>query len=132
MGIITGLTQGTPEKLREAIRHTKTLTSKPFAVNITFLPAMTPPPYMEFAQVAVDEGIKIVETAGGPDAVPVIKMLRSNNVYVIHKCTSVRHAKTAARIGANMLSIDGHECAVSRSILLAAFFPLTLSSGTSW
>jgi NAD(P)H-dependent flavin oxidoreductase YrpB (nitropropane dioxygenase family) len=61
--------------------------------------------------VIVEEGIKVAETAGGPQAVPIIQYLRKHNVYVIHKCTSVRHAKTAQRIGANMLSIDGFECA---------------------
>lgn len=65
----------------------------------------------QYAQVIVDEKVPVCETAGGPAAAPIIQMLRKHGVYVIHKCTSVRHAKTAARLGANMLSIDGFECA---------------------
>ncbi|POW00282.1 hypothetical protein PSTT_13246 [Puccinia striiformis] len=68
-------------------------------------------PYPDFAQVIIDEGIKVCETAGGPSAAPIIQMLRKADIYVIHKCTSVRHANSAVKIGANMLSIDGFECA---------------------
>lgn len=87
------------------------MTSKPFGVNLTFLPSINPPPYADFAQVIIDEGIKVCETAGGPSAAPIIQMMRKANVYVIHKCTSIRHAHSAVKIGANMLSIDGFECA---------------------
>lgn len=80
-------------------------------MNLTFLPSINPPPYQAYAQVILDEGIKICETAGGPSAVPIIEMLRRQEVYVIHKCVTIRHALTATRIGANMLSIDGFECA---------------------
>lgn len=131
LGIITGLSQGSPEGLRAAIRECKKLTSKPFAVNLvrnplpefalgllkarsclqTFLPSISPPPYEQYAEVIIQEGVKVVETAGGPAATPIIKMLRAKDVYVIHKCTTIRHARTAARVGANMLSIDGFECA---------------------
>ncbi|KAA1093194.1 hypothetical protein PGT21_028280 [Puccinia graminis f. sp. tritici] len=111
LGILTGLTQPTPEALRQAIRDTRKMTSKPFGVNLTFLPSINPPPYAEFAQVIIDEGIKVCETAGGPSASPIIQMLRKADIYVIHKCTSVRHANSAVKIGANMLSIDGFECA---------------------
>ncbi|WAQ90081.1 hypothetical protein PtA15_12A66 [Puccinia triticina] len=111
LGILTGLTQPTPEALRQAIRETRKMTSKPFGVNLTFLPSINPPPYTLFAQVIIDEGIKVCETAGGPSATPIIQMLRKANIYVIHKCTSVRHANSAVKIGANMLSIDGFECA---------------------
>ncbi|KAH7103479.1 2-nitropropane dioxygenase [Auriculariales sp. MPI-PUGE-AT-0066] len=111
LGVLTALAQGSPEDLRRAIRETRQLTRSPFAVNITFLPAMEKPPYQKYAQVIVDEGVKVAETAGGPDAAPIIQYLRQNDVYVIHKCTSIRHAKTAERIGVNMLSVDGFECA---------------------
>ncbi|CAH7675809.1 hypothetical protein BY996DRAFT_4594678 [Phakopsora pachyrhizi] len=111
LGILTGLTQPTPDDLRRAIHETRRLTSKPFGVNLTFLPSINPPPYKDFAQVIIDEGVKICETAGGPSAAPIIKMLRSAEVYVIHKCTSIRHAKSAVKLGANMVSIDGFECA---------------------
>ncbi|GAA5940300.1 karyopherin KAP120 [Sporobolomyces koalae] len=111
LGILTGLTPGSPEKLRESIRKTKQLTSKPFAVNLTFLPSISPPPYAEYAQVVIDEGIKVAETAGGPQAGPIIKMYKQAGIFVIHKCTSIRHAKSAERLGVDMLSIDGFECA---------------------
>lgn len=111
LGILTALTQPSPEALRQAIRETRKMTSNPFGVNLTFLPTMNPPPYEQYAQVIIDEGVKVCETAGGPSAVPIIKLLRQANVYVIHKCTSIRHANSAVKIGANMLSIDGFECA---------------------
>lgn len=111
LGILTGLTFGTPDKLREAIREVRRRTNKPFGVNLTFLPTMNPPPYVELAQVVIDEGIKVVETAGGPAAAPIIRMYKAAGVYVIHKCTSIRHAKSAVKNGADMLSIDGFECA---------------------
>lgn len=76
IGILTGLTCPTPEALRASIRKVRTLTDKPFGVNLTFLPSISPPPYKEFAQVVIDEGVKIVETAGGPAAGPIIQMYK--------------------------------------------------------
>lgn len=112
LGILTGLTQPTPQKLREAIREMRTLTNKPFAVNLTFLPSISPPPYLEYAQVIIDEGVKIVETAGSAAAAPAIKMFRDAGIYVIHKCTSIKHAQAAVKkMGVNALSIDSVECA---------------------
>ncbi|GAA5859809.1 hypothetical protein JCM1840_006463 [Sporobolomyces johnsonii] len=111
LGILTGLTPGSPEKLRESIREVKTLTDKPFAVNLTFLPSIAPPPYADYAKVVIEEGVKIAETAGGPAAIPIIQMYKKEGIYVIHKCTSIRHARSAAKMGVDMLSIDGFECA---------------------
>ncbi|GAA5992041.1 hypothetical protein JCM10908_000710 [Rhodotorula pacifica] len=111
LGILTGLTPGSPENLRKAIRQVRALTDKPFAVNLTFLPSISPPPYAEYAQVVIDEGVKVAETAGGPAAIPIIKMYKAAGIFVIHKCTAVRHAKAAEKVGVDMLSIDGFECA---------------------
>ncbi|GAA5972211.1 hypothetical protein JCM11641_002360 [Rhodosporidiobolus odoratus] len=111
LGILTGLTAGSPENLRNSIREVRKLTSKPFAVNLTFLPSITPPPYADYAKVIIEEGVKVAETAGGPAAIPIVKMYKDAGIYVIHKCTSIRHAQTAERLGVNMLSIDGFECA---------------------
>ncbi|GAA6004479.1 hypothetical protein JCM10207_000745 [Rhodosporidiobolus poonsookiae] len=111
LGILTGLTAGSPENLRNSIREVRKLTSKPFAVNLTFLPSISPPPYADYAQVIIDEGVKVAETAGGPAAIPIIKMYKKAGIYVIHKCTSIRHAKSAEALGVDMLSIDGFECA---------------------
>ncbi|SCV68776.1 BQ2448_897 [Microbotryum intermedium] len=111
LGILTGLTPGSPDKLRDSIREVRRLTNKPFAVNLTFLPSISPPPYEEYAQVVIDEGIKVVETAGGPAAGPIIKMYKKAGIFVIHKCTSIRHAKSAVKLGVDCLSIDGFECA---------------------
>ncbi|KAH9814818.1 hypothetical protein DFH28DRAFT_1095511 [Melampsora americana] len=97
--------------LTEAIRETRRLTSAPFGVNLTFLPSINPPPYEAYAQIILEEKIQICETAGGPSAVPIIKRLRDSNVFVIHKCVTIKHALTAIRVGVNMLSIDGFECA---------------------
>lgn len=104
------MTQPTPEDLRKEIRKCKTMTKNPFGVNITLLPTMNAPPYTEYAQVAIDEGIKIVETAGNSPG-PVIKMLKKAGIIILHKCTTIRHAQSAVKLGVDFLSIDGFECA---------------------
>ncbi|KAG2010235.1 2-nitropropane dioxygenase [Coprinopsis cinerea AmutBmut pab1-1] len=110
LGVLTALTQPSPEALRVAIRETKKLTSKPFGVNITLLPSITPPDYPGYARAAVEEGVRIFETAGNNPG-PLIKYFKENNCIVIHKCTAIRHAKSAERHGVDILSIDGFECA---------------------
>ncbi|KAK2756461.1 hypothetical protein FQN54_005354 [Arachnomyces sp. PD_36] len=110
LGILTALTQPTPEDLRKEIRKTRTLTKNPFGVNITLLPAMVPPDYGAYAQVVIDEGIRIVETAGNSPG-PVIQQLKKANTTILHKCTTIRHAKSAVKLGVDFLSIDGFECA---------------------
>jgi len=110
LGIITALTQKSPELLRAEIRKCKSLTDKPFGVNITLLPALVPPDYDAYCEVVVQEGIKIVETAGAnPDK--FIKFFKDHGCYVIHKCVAIRHAQSAIRMGADIISMDGYECA---------------------
>lgn len=112
LGFLTGLTQPTPEKLREEIRRCKSMlkpSAVQFGVNITLLPAMNPPDYMAYAKVTVEEGIKVVETAGDPT--PILKYLKDNGVLVIHKCVALKHALRAERLGVDAISIDGIECA---------------------
>ncbi|KAH8702230.1 hypothetical protein BGW36DRAFT_372456 [Talaromyces proteolyticus] len=110
LGILTALTQPTPEDLRKEIRRCRTLTKRPFGVNITLLPALVPPDYAAYARVVIEEGIKIVETAGNSPG-PVIEQLKKANTIILHKCTTIRHAKAAIRLGVDFLSIDGFECA---------------------
>lgn len=86
------------------------MTDKPFGVNITLLPTINPPPYTEYAQVVIDEGIRIVETAGNSPG-PIIKMLKEHGTTILHKCTTIRHAQSAVKLGVDFLSIDGFECA---------------------
>lgn len=81
------------------------------AVNLTFLPSISPPPYADYAQVIIDEHVKIAETAGGPAALPIIKQLVAAGIKVIHKVTATRHAKAAEAAGASFISVDGFECA---------------------
>ena len=109
LGIITGLTQGTPEKLAAEIARCKTMTDKPFGVNITFLPSMTPPDYPGLIQAVIDGGVKIVETAGN-NAAPYMPALKEAGIKVIHKCTAVRHALKAEKVGCDAVSVDGFEC----------------------
>lgn len=110
LGVLTALTQPSPEALRAAIRETRTLTTKPFGVNITLLPSINPPDYEGYARAAVEEGVRIFETAGNnPGA--LIKYFKSNGCIVLHKCTAIRHAKSAERLGVDVISIDGLECA---------------------
>jgi len=109
LGIITGLTQGTPEKLAAEIARCKTMTDKPFGVNITFLPSVTPPDYPGLIQTVIDAGVKVVETAGNNPA-PYMPMLKEADIKVIHKCTAVRHALKAEKVGCDAVSVDGFEC----------------------
>ena len=110
LGILTALTQPTPEDLRKEIERCRTMTDKPFGVNITILPAITPPPYAEYMDAVIDSGIKIVETAGNSPR-DFIGKLKQHGIKVVHKCTAVRHALSAERHGVDMVSIDGFECA---------------------
>ncbi|KAF2685324.1 inosine monophosphate dehydrogenase [Lentithecium fluviatile CBS 122367] len=110
LGILTALTQPTPEDLRKEIRRCRTMTKNPFGVNLTLLPALVPPDYAAYAQVIIDEGIKIVETAGNSPG-PVIKQLKTAGTTILHKCTTIRHAQSAVKLGVDFLSIDGFECA---------------------
>jgi NADH:quinone reductase (non-electrogenic) len=110
LGFITALTQPTPDKLREEIARCRTLTDKPFGVNLTILPAINPPPYAEYRQAIIDSGVKIVETAGYKPEEHV-NHFQKHGIKVIHKCTAVRHALSAERMGVDAISIDGLECA---------------------
>ncbi|GAB7340513.1 hypothetical protein MBLNU457_6933t1 [Dothideomycetes sp. NU457] len=112
LGILTALTQPTPEDLRKEIRRCRKMTSKPFGVNITLLPALQPPDYPAYARVVIEEGIRIVETAGNSPG-PVIKLLKEADppCVILHKCTTIRHAQSAVKLGVDFLSIDGFECA---------------------
>ena len=110
LGILTALTQPTPEDLAKEIDRTREMTDKPFGVNLTVLPTINPPPYEEYAQAIVGSGVKIVETAGrSPE--PFMELFKEYDVKVIHKCTSVRHALKAQSVGVSAITIDGFECA---------------------
>jgi NADH:quinone reductase (non-electrogenic) len=111
LGIITALTQPSPKALTEEIERCRAMTSKPFGVNITVLPAVTPPDYKAFAQTVIDMGIKIVETAGTAEVRELWAMMKPHGITVLHKCTAVRHALSAERNGCDIISIDGFECA---------------------
>ncbi len=110
LGFVTALTQPTPEDLAKEIKRTREMTDKPFGVNLTLLPSITPPPYAEYRDAIIDGGVKIVETAGYKPG-EHIEHLKKHGVKIIHKCTAVRHALSAERMGADAISIDGFECA---------------------
>ena len=109
LGIITGLTQGTPEKLANEIARCRDMTDKPFGVNLTFLPSLNPPDYPGLVKAIIEGGVTAVETAGrNPEQ--VLPALKDAGIKVIHKCTSVRHALKAQTIGCDAVSVDGFEC----------------------
>ena len=109
LGIITALTQPTPEDLAREIRRCREMTEKPFGVNLTILPMFKDVPYDEYVRVIVENNIGIVETAGrNPE--PLLPVFQGAGIKVIHKCTSVRHALKAERIGCDAVSVDGFEC----------------------
>jgi NAD(P)H-dependent flavin oxidoreductase YrpB (nitropropane dioxygenase family) len=109
LGLITGLTQGTPENLAKEIVRCREMTDKPFGVNLTFLPAVTPPDYPGFVKVIIESGVKAVETAGN-NPQQWLPALKEAGIKVIHKCTSVRHSLKAEAIGCDAVSVDGFEC----------------------
>jgi NAD(P)H-dependent flavin oxidoreductase YrpB (nitropropane dioxygenase family) len=109
LGIITGLTQKTPELLAKEIARCRDMTDKPFGVNLTFLPSFTAPPYPEYIAAIREGGVRIVETAGrSPEQ--YMPALKAAGIKVIHKCTSVRHSLKAEKIGCDAVSVDGFEC----------------------
>jgi nitronate monooxygenase len=109
LGIITGLTQPTPEDLAKEIARCQEMTDKPIGVNLTFLPMFTQPPYPEYIQAIIEGGVTVVETAGrNPEE--YMPSLKAAGIKVIHKCTSVRHALKAEKIGCDAVSVDGFEC----------------------
>ncbi|MFR9806031.1 NAD(P)H-dependent flavin oxidoreductase [Pseudonocardia sp. RS010] len=110
LGFITALTQPTPEDLRAEIRRCRELTDRPFGVNLTILPSITPPPYAEYRQVIIDEGVPFVETAGA-NPKEHLEHFHAAGIKVIHKCTAVRHALKAQALGVDAVSIDGFEAA---------------------
>ncbi len=109
LGTITGLTQKSADDLRNEIRKCKSMTDKPFAVNLTFLPSLATPDYPGYVRAIVEEGVKVVETAGR-NPQQVMPALKEAGVKVIHKCTSVRHSLKAQSIGCDAVSVDGFEC----------------------
>lgn len=110
LGVLTALTQPTPEALASEIDRCRSMTDQPFAVNLTILPTVKPPPYAEYIDVVIHGGVKIMETAGNSPR-DFIDKFKRHGVRIIHKCTSVRHALSAERNGVDVVSIDGFECA---------------------
>ncbi|MBD2836482.1 nitronate monooxygenase [Pseudomonas sp. JM0905a] len=110
LGVLTALTQPTPDALAAEIARCRSLTDQPFGVNLTILPTTTPPPYADYVTAIIESGVKVVETAGRSPA-DFIERFKSAGVKIIHKCTSVRHALSAERAGVDAISIDGFEAA---------------------
>ncbi len=110
LGMLTALTQPTPDDLRREIDRCRTMTDKPFGVNLTILPSVDPPPYAAYRRAIIDSGVGIVETAGHRPQEHV-EEFKAHGVIILHKCTAVRHALSAERMGVDVISIDGFECA---------------------
>src|SRR5580692_10383994 len=110
LGILTGLTQPTPDDLAKEIKRCREMTDQPFGVNLTILPTLVPRPYGEYIDVICQSGVKIVETAGN-NPKPFLPKFREAGIKVIHKCTSVRHGISAEKAGVDAISMDGFECA---------------------
>jgi nitronate monooxygenase len=111
LGILTALTQPSPEALRDEIERCKSLTSKPFGVNVTVFPTINSPDYRAYARAAIEGGVRIFETAGTQAVAEVWDEIRKEDVCIVHKCTAVRHAVSAQKKGVHAISIDGFECA---------------------
>lgn len=111
LGVLTALTQPSPTALRDEIERCRSMTDKPFGVNMTVFPTINPPDYNAYAQAIIDGGVKVVETAGTQAVRDIWVMLKPHGVTILHKCTAVRHALSAERAGCDIISIDGFECA---------------------
>lgn len=111
LGIITALTQPTPQALRDEIERCRSLTDKPFGVNLTVFPTINSPDYNAYADAVVESGVKIMETAGTPAVREIWARVKPHGVTILHKCTAVRHALSAEKAGCDIISIDGFECA---------------------
>ncbi|HZU64291.1 MAG TPA: nitronate monooxygenase family protein [Novosphingobium sp.] len=110
LGILTALTQPTPDDLRREIDRCRAMTDRPFGVNLTILPSVSPPPYADYRRAIIESGVRIVETAGHAPREHV-EDFKSHGIIVLHKCTAVRHAVSAQKMGVDVISIDGFECA---------------------
>ncbi len=111
LGIITALTQPSPEALRDEIERCRSLTDKPFGVNLTVFPTINSPDYNAYADAVTESGVKIMETAGTPAVREIWARVKPHGVTILHKCTAVRHALSAEKAGCDIISIDGFECA---------------------
>ncbi|MDO9363458.1 MAG: nitronate monooxygenase family protein [Sphingopyxis sp.] len=111
LGIITALTQPSPQALRDEIERCRSLTDKPFGVNLTVFPTISSPDYNAYADAVVESGVKIMETAGTPAVREIWARVKPHGVTILHKCTAVRHALSAEKAGCDIISIDGFECA---------------------
>ncbi|KTE25075.1 MULTISPECIES: nitronate monooxygenase family protein [unclassified Sphingopyxis] len=111
LGIITALTQPSPQALRDEIERCRSLTDKPFGVNLTVFPTINSPDYNAYADAVVESGVKIMETAGTPAVREIWARVKPHGVTILHKCTAVRHALSAEKAGCDIISIDGFECA---------------------
>lgn len=111
LGILTALAQPSPDALRAEIERCRSMTSRPFGVNMTIFPTINSPDYKAYAQAVIDGGVKIVETAGTSAVREIWAMLKPHGVTILHKCTAVRHAVSAEQAGCDIVSIDGFECA---------------------
>ncbi len=110
-GMLTALTQPTPDDLEKEIERCRSMTDKPFGVNLTVFPTMRPLDHKAYAKAIINSGIKVVETAGSSAVIPIWELLKSADIKIIHKCTSVRHSISAEKRGVDVISIDGFECA---------------------
>jgi NADH:quinone reductase (non-electrogenic) len=111
LGILTALTQPSPQALRAEIERTQAMTSKPIAINMTVFPTINSPDYNAYADAIIESGVRIVETAGTPAIREIWERLKPHGITILHKCTAVRHALSAERAGVDVISIDGFECA---------------------
>jgi NAD(P)H-dependent flavin oxidoreductase YrpB (nitropropane dioxygenase family) len=109
-GCLASIMSPTSQALREEIRKTKSLTDKPFGVNINLFPMISPVPIEEYTDAAIEEGVPVIETSGRSPA-DLVERIKKANVTLMHKCVSARHAVTAERLGADIVAVVGYEAA---------------------
>ena len=132
LGVFAAHNAGSPEECKKWIERTRALTKKPFGVNLTILPSIgPPPPYEEYAKVIIESGVRIVETAGSNPR-KWIPLFKSAGLISIHKCVTIRHALSAEKLGVDIISLDGFECAGRTSRALDTLYPSYCTNRAPW
>ncbi|UCC59985.1 MAG: nitronate monooxygenase [Dehalococcoidia bacterium] len=109
LGILASASFQSKEELRDEIRKTSSLTDKPFCVNINLFPMLMPVGIEEYIQVALEEGVRIIETSGRSPA-PYIEQIRNGGAIAMHKCARIKDVRSVARMGVDLVEIVGFEC----------------------
>ena len=124
LGILASATYRSKEEFQDAVKETKSLTDKPFAINLNMFPALRPIPNDVYIDVLLEEGVKIIETSGHRAPDDMLGRLKDAGVTCMHKCVGVRYARKAESIGVDIVTVVGWENGGATGVLDIATLPL--------